>query len=141
MTTIAVKAGVMAADSRMTFGDRASRCDKLYRRAGAIIGVAGDASPALLFVDWYGTGRPRPELFVTGEAEFYALVLDDRGRIFLFDKWCKGERIRESSYAIGSGADLAVGAMDAGKSAIAAVKIACKRDVNSGLPVVFMRRQ
>lgn len=37
--------------------------------------------------------------------------------------------------AIGSGSDFAIGAMEAGADARKAVRIACKRDMNSRLPV------
>lgn len=139
MTTIAVRNRLMAADSRQTFESRPNRCEKLYRRAGAVIGVAGDEGPALVFVDWYGTGRARPEILVTGEADFHALVLDDKGRVFLFDKWCRGERIRAPFFAIGTGADAATAAMHMGADARRAVAVACKVDINSGLPIVYAR--
>jgi ATP-dependent protease HslVU (ClpYQ) peptidase subunit len=139
MTTIAVRNGVMAADSQMTVAGTANRCMKLFRRHGSVIGVAGDDAPALLFVDWYGSGKARPEVLLRGGADFYALVLDPQKRIWLFDKWCRGELIREKFFAVGTGADLAFGAMHAGANARKAVAIACKRDINSGLPVVTMR--
>jgi hypothetical protein len=129
----------MAADTRMAIDGRMNRCEKLFRRAGALIGLAGDDAPALIFLDWYGTGRARPELLVTGEADFHALVLDDKRRIWLYDKWCRGERISEPFYAIGTGADAALGAMHMGASAVRAVKVACKIDINSGLPAVYMK--
>lgn len=139
MTTIAVRGGEMAADSRMTHDGRPTRCVKLFKRAGAVIGVAGDDGPALVFVDWYGSAKARPEILVTGAADFHALVLDDRKRVWLYDKWCRGERITAPFFAIGTGADAATAAMYAGKNARQAVAIACKVDINSGLPVVYMR--
>lgn len=139
MTTVAVRAGVMAADSRMTHDGRPTRCVKLFKRAGAVIGIAGDDAPALMFVDWYGTGRARPEMFVHGGADFHALVIDDKKRVFLFDKWCRGERLTSPFFAIGTGADAATAAMFMGADARRAVAVACKVDINSGLPVVWMR--
>jgi hypothetical protein len=140
MTTIAYSRAerVLAADSRQTFHSRPIKCEKLYRRAGAVIALAGDEGPGLLFLDWYGSGRARPELLVTGEGDFEALVLDDKKRLWRFDKWCRGERIRARYFAIGTGADIALGAMEAGASARAAVRIACMHDINSGLPVRVM---
>lgn len=137
MTTIAYSRPerLIAADSRQTFDGRPSTCEKLYRRAGAVIGLAGDEGSGLLFLDWYGTGRCRPELLVVGEGDFEALVLDDKARLWRFDKWCRGERISAKYFAIGTGADAALGALHAGASARAAVRIACKIDINSGLPV------
>ncbi len=139
MTTIAVRGGLMAADSRMTHDGRMTRCVKLFKRAGAVIGLAGDDAPAMMFIDWYGSGRSRPEILVTGAADFHALVLDEKKRVWLFDKWCRGERITAPFFAVGTGADAAMGAMHAGADARRAVSIACKVDINSGLPVVYMR--
>ena len=138
MTVIAVRAGVMAADTRRTDNGTITTCTKLFYRGGDIIGLAGDDGPALLFVDWYKSGRAKPEIFVTGEADFFALVLDSRRRVWLYDKWCRGEQIRAPFYAIGTGADAALGAMHAGKSAIEAARIACKIDMHCGLPVTYM---
>jgi hypothetical protein len=134
-----VRSGLMAADSRQTFNGRPNRCVKIYARGGAVIGLAGDEGPGLLFLDWHGSGRSRPELLVLGEGDFEALVLDDRLRLWRYDRWCRGERIHEKFFAIGTGADAAMGAMHAGATARRAVEIACKLDINSGLPVVVMK--
>jgi hypothetical protein len=91
-----------------------------------------------MFLDWYGTGRARPEILVTGESDFEALVLDGKGRVFWFDKWCRGERV-PPQFAIGTGADAATASMLEGRNARRAVATACKVDINSGLPVVWMR--
>lgn len=139
MTTIAVRNGIIAADSRMTVDGRMTKCVKLFRRGGDVLGLAGDDAPALMFVDWYGTGKPRPHLLVEGNSDFHVLALDSKRRVFLYDKWCRGERITAPFFAIGTGADAAMGAMYAGADARRAVAVACKVDINSGLPVVWMR--
>lgn len=139
MTTIAVRGGVIAADSRMTHSGRPTRCVKLFKRGGDVIGIAGDDAPALLFVDWYKSGRARPEMFVHGGADFHALVLDSKKRVWLYDKWCRGERITAPFFAIGTGADAATAAFWMGADARRAVAVACKVDINSGLPVVHER--
>lgn len=140
MSVVAAKDGVMAADSRITCNGLVATCTKIFRRGGDLIGVVSvDDGAGLLFLDWYKSGRSRPEILVTGDADFYALVLDEYQRLFLYDKWCRGEQLREKFFAIGTGADLAMGAMEAGKTAPQAARIACKRDMHCGLPVVFMR--
>jgi hypothetical protein len=139
MTTIACRNGVMAADSRMTINGRMSTCVKIFKRDGDVLGLAGDDAPALLFLDWYGSGKPRPSILVDGNADFYVLVLDKQKRMWLYDKWCRGEHITARYYAIGTGADAAMAAMRAGASAKRAVAIACTIDINSGLPVKCMR--
>lgn len=147
MTTIAIRKGVMAADSQTTTateegGSRKFKCSKLYRKTvdgkDVIIGTAGENAPGLVFVDWYGTGQPAPEILVHGEADFTCVVLTANG-LYEFDKWCRGELILEDFYAIGSGAKAALGAMRMGASAVKAVEIACQIDTYSSPPVVSMK--
>lgn len=153
MTTIAFRNGVLAADSQTTThteegGSRLFRCVKLYpkvvKHADApdehvIIGTAGESFSSLLFVDWYGTSdKEIPERLLTGEADFTCIVLTQAG-LFEYDKWCRGEKILEPFYAVGSGAKAAMAAMHAGASAKRSVEIACLIDPYSRPPVVTMR--
>ena len=133
----------MAADSRVTVeteagGIRHFRCEKLFRKGAAIIGTAGESAPGLVFLDWYGSQKAPPQKLIDGDADFTVLVLTPRG-LFEFDKWCRGEKILEKFYAIGSGAKAALGAMHMGADARKAVQIACKVDTLSSTPIVTMR--
>lgn len=153
MTIIAVRDGIMAADSRETLdtdagGHRMFICEKLFRKRvkqgrrwrEVIIGTAGESSPGMVFVDWYGSGKPLPHTpLIDGEADFTCLVLSSDG-LFEFDKYCRGVRVvHPNFYAAGSGSMAAMGAMYAGASARRAVAIACKVNPECGLPVVTMR--
>lgn len=148
MTTIVVRNGVMASDSRVTVdseagGARVFRCEKIFRKETpkegvVLIGTAGESSPGLLFVDWYGTDKPTPAELLEGEADIDIVVLTKRG-IFSYDKWCRGEKVVGKFYAIGSGAKAALGALHMGADAIKAVKIACKIDPYSAAPIVSKR--
>jgi len=146
MTTIAYRRGILAADSLACTETQKSLCQKLYRRIvtiggvsqEAIIATAGESSSGLRFLDWYcGERETTPEIFVTGGAEFNVLVLTRDG-LFEYDAWCRGEKIIDDVYAIGSGAACAMGAMRAGASAKRAVQIACGIDPYSGPPVLSM---
>jgi len=145
MTTIAYRDGVMAADSVSVYGGRKHQCVKLHRKTGGegrrkhdvIIGVAGELYPAMLFVDWYGTGNPVPEMLRTQGGEFVALILTPKG-LFEADIYCRITPVEDTIYAIGSGGDLALGAMAAGKSATEAVRIAARYDAYTGGRVVSM---
>ena len=152
MTTIAIKGGIMAADSQATIsteegGSNRTLCEKIYRVGNDIIGLAGESAPGLVFLDWYiqtmtAPTLIAPEMLVHGEADFTALVLKHQGSAFEYDKWCRPERVIDydvkKCYAIGSGRKVAMGAMLAGKSAKDAVEIACSEDAHSGKPVVTM---
>lgn len=148
MTTIAIKKGMIASDAQTTThteegGSRLFKCVKLYRKfvgtdKEAILGTSGESFSSLVFVDWYGTDAPRPEVLLTGEADFTVIALTHAG-LFEYDKWCRGEEIIEPMYAIGSGAKAALGAMHAGCSAKRAVEIACLIDPFSRPPVTVMK--
>lgn len=148
MTTIAYRNGVIAADSQTTVdteagGARYFKCIKLFRKIvkhastheeEVVLATAGESFSSLVFVDWYGSGKDAPEILVHGEADFTVLALTKDG-LFEYDKWCRGEKIAEPFYAIGSGAKAALGAMHAGVSAKRAVEIACMVDPYTRAPV------
>lgn len=138
MTTIAYRAGILAADSWATYsseagGSRRHICTKLYRKTvgegkkahDVIIGTAGETSPALAFLDWFGSGRPIPEVLLQLGGDFSCLVLTPEG-LFEADVYCRLDRVQEEFFAIGSGAKAALAAMHCGKSAIEAVRIAAR---------------
>lgn len=143
MTTIAYRAGVLAADSRVSItteggGDRFfDRSKKLIRKGNAIIALAGESSPGMVFAAWYGSGKKPPSRLIDGGADFTALVLTPKG-LFEYDAYCEPERVDEEFYAIGSGAKAALGAMHMGASAIQAIEIAMKIDPSTGGRVMSM---
>lgn len=147
MTTIVVRDGIMAADSCVTVsseagGDRKFRCEKIYKKVlpngeTVLIGTAGESAPGLVFVDWYGSGKPNPTELLDGEADIDIIVLTTRG-VFGYDKWCRGEKLMGRFHAIGSGTKAALGALHMGATARQAVRIACKIDPYSAPPIVTM---
>lgn len=147
MTTIAYRDGIIAADSRLTVdhgsGTRKHTCKKLFRkRVGegkkahdVIIATAGESSPGMVFVDWYGSGKPVPDLFLHLGGDFLCLVLTPDG-LFEYDVYCRGELIEEEFYAVGSGGGYALAAMHCGKSAVEAVRVAARIDSFTGGRIV-----
>ena len=136
MTVIAYREGILAADSQFTDENFQTTGKKLFRKRGKIIGFAGDAEQGLVFTDWYFNRRSRKPEF-SSEKDWCALVLGKDG----LEYWGPSLRpleIDEKYYAIGSGAAVAMGAMDAGATALQAVRIACKRDPHCAPPVVSM---
>lgn len=148
MTVITCRNGIMAADSRATVeteagGIRMQPCEKMYRKVlptgeEVIIGVAGEGFPALAFVDWYGSGKEPPELFIHGDADFSILVLTKDG-MFEYDKWCRSEKVIGEFHSIGSGSKGALTAMYCGASAERAAIATCSVDPLCGLPVTTMK--
>lgn len=138
MTTIAVRAGVMAADSRVTHsseagGSRVAQCVKIFRKAGDLVGLAGESEPGLVFLDWYGTKKAPPSVLIDAEADFTALVLTTKG-MFEYGKYCRPEKVIGKFWAVGSGAKAALAAMHMGASAYRAVEIAALIDPYTAAP-------
>lgn len=161
MTTIVVKAGRMASDSRLTVsseegGDRIFTVRKIFRmKNGLVVGASGENGPGLVFIRWAedlgkdglpNRGTPeRPELMDGASADdFQALVLTESGDLVSYDKFFVPEPIdldlNHGFYAIGSGAKAALGAMHADPtiSAHQAVIIAALVDPWTAGPYVSM---
>ena len=76
MTTIAVKDGIMAADSRQISAYiNPIKATKMYKVCGVVIGASGDTAHILSFVQWFEQGRD--------ESKWPALTL-----ILVFARWC-----------------------------------------------------
>lgn len=134
MTTVAVKDNVIAADTRAS-GDTTFKVSKLFVTKKGVIGVAGAFGEALKFVEWYKDQRRKKPEF-GDDSEFNALVLRPHGRVELWDG-ALHPIVVEQPFAIGSGAQYALGAMIAGVSAFRAVEAACALDPHSAAPVEF----
>jgi hypothetical protein len=150
VTTIAVRDGIVAADSWATHwseegGSRRHVCSKLYRKRitegrksfDVIIATAGETSPGLLFVDWYGSGAEPPQMVRELGGDFTCLILTPHG-LYEADQYCRPDAVLEAFYAVGSGAKAALAAMHCGKSAVDAVRIAARIDPYTGGRVVSM---
>ncbi|MGU9857035.1 proteasome subunit beta [Pseudomonas sp. LF245] len=132
MTTIAYKDGVIAYDSQITCGSTITYDDyeKCHQVKGVRFVMCGKTSDYTALQDAY-FGCP-----VTKDLDASAIVSDGEG------VWCVGANIEdgfwkspipiEATYAIGSGADHAINAMEMGASACRAVEMAAKRDTGTG---------
>lgn len=132
MTTIAYKDGVIAYDSQITTGNTITYDD--YEKLKVVKGVkfvlCGATSDIEAFIDAY-FGAP-----AAAKLDASALIVEG-DRI-----WCAGHNKDEGlwkspveldrPYAIGSGSDHALTAMDMGATAYQAVEKAAKRDVSTG---------
>lgn len=144
MTTIVCDGHFMAADSGLSYngmllGDANPQkiwCAK-WRPAGfSFFGTTGDMGDGLLLKRWIeagGSGQAQiaePDL----GASFCALEWYD-GMLFAWD--CRAIPLLTNwkQWAIGSGSQVAMGAMLAGAGAIQAARYACKIDDGSSMPV------
>ena len=130
MTTIATDGKTMAGDGLVTSGSTIFGHDlqKVKRLPdGRIVGCAGSGYNGVAFMDWLESGGDKPKL---GE-DFEAIVLHPDGSCFTYDESCVA--MSESlPTATGSGRQLALAAMDLGKTPAEAVEYAATRDMATG---------
>lgn len=134
MSTIAFRRGIMAADSRGTSGDIIrGKVRKLYQLAdGRVVGIAGDVGYEPEFIAWLDDGaKPENRPDFSGASSFSALVGSTEGFV-VYGRELRCQVIGADFYAIGSGNEIALGAMAMGASARRAVELACDFDVYTG---------
>jgi hypothetical protein len=156
MTTIAYKAGLMACDSCWSSHDsiqQTSETKIAVLPSGGLLAQAGD-NDSRCVVDLFARVKqerdlPSREQLAALRMEFGGIFVLPTGKAFLVDIDPKGDNhyagqlwpANRGFVAYGSGADVALGAMAAGKSAREAVIIACTLDGTSKLPVHVARLQ
>lgn len=140
MTTIATDGRVVAFDSRMTYGSlTVVRAEPKVVRVSdhGYCGASGGTSECAAFIQWIraqllpGPKATEPAL----SDEFEGILVDvSTGKVFLYRKHLKAIQM-PAPFAIGSGAEFAIGAMAAGATAVEAVRICCKLSATTGEPV------
>ena len=128
MTTVTYKDGIIASDSQSDWFYNEIGVKKIFRVQGMVIGCAGSAAIGSQFVEWM-SGKGNKPVIVDDDA-FSAIVIK-KGKCCQYDKGLV-PLYSEPYAAIGSGAKFAIAAMDCGKSAKDAVKIARRRDSYTG---------
>ena len=140
MTTIAFKDDIIAFDSQITCGDTlAGYCnDKVVKivlpNKIVYVCAAGNASACTALINWaYTNFDPEQKPRVESNSEvLQGLIIEDTGKVFCIDIGFSPYLIKAPFLTIGCGGNIALGAMAAGASALEAVKIASKWDVNTG---------
>jgi len=141
MTTIVYRNHIMAADSLVTDRDIkiAVTPEKIWRgSSGELIGMAGWFGDIVRFRDWYIKGCDEENLPRLGKDSEVLLVKSD-GHVLWYGQDCLPCKQIADYYAIGSGFQIAMGALAAGASARRAVEIACDLDAYTGRPVRTLR--
>lgn len=133
MTTIAYKDGVIAYDSRVTRGSLIDHDDyeKLIHRGGHRFLMTGAGCEFSALIDEYlgvriGDKPLEANGLVVTNGRLYQIGRDAESGFWVDDVWL------ERPFAIGSGRDFALAAMDMGATAREAVEAAAKRDVYTG---------
>jgi hypothetical protein len=142
MTTIAYKDGVLAADTRAFSGSSQpmGQKQKIYRiKHGSIFGVSTPC-PGLSeeIKNWFVEAKNLDHEPQLHGREFDMLEIDRAGQVFFYhNSFMPAGPLTAEYFAIGSGAEYALGAMGYGASAVDAVAVASAHDVWTG-PTVTM---
>lgn len=139
MTTIAFDGKTLAGDRLRTHDDKPMPATKVFRinakQEVVLVGCSGDSWDCASFVQWLTgsslSARPSPRVFS-------AILVRKSGAVLIDDRLLE-HALTLPYYAIGSGADFAIGAMASGKSAKQAVEIAARFDPKTGLGVDVVR--
>lgn len=139
VTCIATDGKTMAADGRALIGQLITTDERVkltHGADGSVVGVAGDATAGNLVREWFEKGEDRSCIPAVKPGEepgtpFEALVLRPDGRVELFD-WNFTATLMALPAAVGSGREVAIGAMLAGKTPVEAVALVCQRVASVG---------
>ena len=146
MTTVAIRNGIVAFDSRVKDGD--TICPSSIKKAryskklNAIVAFCGTLSSAAgasrklekLGLPWRKAWKAKDTLGLDDDTDI--IVLDRSGAVYEFvgdDNWITTDG---EFFAYGSGRVAAISAMHAGADAARSVEIACLVDPNSAPPVL-----
>lgn len=142
MTTIAANKNTIACDLQFTYGENvkmkgASKiiefkgpwCKQFFNAEYAYVGFAGNVNKWCEVVSWITVSVDKiPKL-----KGIELLALTSNNELFYGSGLTHWMRLERPFFAIGSGSHLALGAMEAGKSPMEAVKVAAQHDVFTGL--------
>lgn len=133
MTVIAYKDGLLAADSIALVGNRLIPSEKLIKGATRWYATAGNSKPALRFITDLEAGKT-PTL----DDDKCTVVYLDKTGCYQFEDHDLAF-ILPSPWSIGSGAELALGALLAGADAIEACRIAVNHLADCNGPIHYVR--
>ena len=140
MTTIAYKDGILASDGLISNaqGIVSGKMCKVAEGRTIIGGAAGTLGDVVAFLEWVkkhdGSLQKRPKF----EGNLNGFIIHRDGTLFFIDDNFTAAPAGVKISALGTGIELALGAMAAGASAEQAVAIACELDTNSAQPVSFV---
>lgn len=131
MTTIAFRAGVLAADTQMSYGDTPNTVPglKLFIAGAYAVGVCGDCRFIPTIREWFDNGCPDNHERLWDDS-FDILAMDVHGQVYTVFATTLYP-LPQEFFATGSGRLIALGAMCRGASSRNAVICASKFDSNT----------
>lgn len=148
MTTIIATKTKILSDGKVSVNNRVDQldCKKIRKIGDYLVGGAGRLSSVLTFFSWFEQNLrcQAAQESIAGlliqsdpdkeDEEFLAIVVHPDGKIFVHEGNDPSRAVPAGTdyYAIGSGADFALAALDAGATPEEAMEVAKMRDVFSG---------
>jgi hypothetical protein len=134
MTTIVATRTLMVSDSRISEGNAHFHSPKLFRSGDSILGLCGDWEDALKFLEWFNEGADLNAAPDYDDNTFDALELNHEG-LYAWDKGLRRVPILNPYYAVGSGAQAALGALYMGATPAQAIEAASLIDLFTSGPL------
>lgn len=133
MTTIAWDGHTLAADRRVNFGSVSDmECTKIVKnKKGHLAAASGSSSLAAGFRRWFLEGEKGEPVMAKDGQDATGFIIRKPGKVEMYDiaGWYEAET---DKFAVGSGCELALGALRSGGDAIAAVGVAMMHDGYTG---------
>jgi len=129
VTVIAYRSGTLAADTMAVHNDHIKLLNspKVMKRRGLLMAVAGDLCPPNpLIADWFFSADGNEKRAAYHGMKFDLMVIGPDGKVQIWDQRGEVEIMNVPFYAIGSGKEYAMGAMEMGATAKQAVAVAIK---------------
>lgn len=142
MTTIAYRSGVLAADTLAVVSNLRDGYSVKVAKCGPFLAAeAGTASYGLAFLDWFRGGMrgDPPSMGDEGSSSTGAIFCPDE-TLLLWQRF-GWSRHKVDAWSMGSGGDMALGAMEAGATPEEAVRVAMTRDIYTGGEITVLRRE
>jgi ATP-dependent HslUV protease subunit HslV len=127
----------LACDKQATNGEMRTTTTKIFKlRNGDIAAITGGLENGLMVIAWYERGAKVSEWPKSQEGESWArLIILSKGKVYEYEQLPIAQEMQDPIIAWGSGRDFALGAMEAGATAVEAVKVASKYCVSCGMGV------
>lgn len=140
MTTIVYRAGILAADSLVVDrGTIIAETVKVRKAGDYVVAICGMLWQIEAFAAWIAAGSPpddKPQF--NKKNGFEGIAVDTNLVVLHYGPSLNVERdMIADFFALGSGMDIALGAMAMGASAVEALKIACRFDQYTGGPIWY----
>lgn len=139
MSVIVWDGEIFASDRQATRSGLKYPTTKIFEHDGNFVGITGDQDVGMLLLDWFkdeGEYPTEAQKDKDGGASMFVVMPGDVGEettIWIYDRHPIPTPVLSKKFALGSGRDFALAAMECGKNAIEAVEIACKFESGCGL--------